>query len=271
MIKLGSIGFNHTHGSDYVFDCLDGPGAWLFLLIKTPAFISVAGEKFDLKPGTAVILEPRTPCRYGAANAPYADDWFYFNMDPEDVAALSKMGIEAGKPVPIGAFGRLSNIIYDMTVEFYSNENYHSEIASLFTDILFKRISRAAANRAPGEAGISADKKADLANLRSRIYRSPADIPPVAALAEEAGMSVSGLEHRYKKAFGTSVISDIVSSRVNYAKRLLLSTDMLVSDISERCGYNSCYSFMRQFKSKTGRTPSEFRKLEAVGVHSEKI
>lgn len=268
MIKIGSIGYNHSHGKEFELNCPDGPGAWLFLLMKSPAVMNINGKKTEVRPGTVFILNPQIPCRYGSAGQDYVDDWFYFNMTDADAAKLSEMGISINSPVYLGSIDGLSSLIYEMTVEFYSSESYHDEIVSAYTDILFKRISRGVLKKSTHEANPATDRRTSLACLRSRIYLESGSLPAVAVLADELGVSVSGLEHLYKKAFGTSVINDIINSRIIYAKKLLLSTNSLVSEIAEKCGYNCCYSFMRQFKLKTGLTPTEFRKKAAVGRYN---
>ncbi len=268
MIKIGSIGYNHSHGDNFVLDCPNGPGAWLFLLMKTPAVMTVRGQTFNVKPGTVFTLEPDVPCCYGSAGENYNDDWFYFDItEPEaDVKALEKMGIKINEPMFLGGLDELSMIIYEITVEFYSSDLYHGDIVQLYTDIFFKRLSRLILSKSSREASPTSGRRTSLANLRSRIYIEPGSLPSVAVLAEEYGVSISGLEHLYKKAFGTSVINDIINSRIIYAKRLLLSSNILISDVAEKCGYSCCYSFMRQFKLKTGLTPTEFRRIAVKGV-----
>lgn len=266
---MGSIGYNHSHDKSFVLDHPNGPGAWLFVLLKTPTEFYIDGQRHILKAGTAVMLRPTTPCRYHGIDAGYTDDWFYFNMAEDDVEFLAKMGIYLDRPIYLGATDVLSNIIYEMTIEFYSADIYHEEIVRLYTDILFKRISRIVMKKSSYEASPVVDRRTGLANLRSRIYREPADLPSIAVLAEQVGISVSGLEHLYKKAFGTSVMNDIINSRIIYAKKLLLSSNLLISEVAEKSGYNCCYSFMRQFKARTGLTPSEFRRIEAAGEWSK--
>lgn len=43
-MDIGTIGYNYSHGSDFVMDRPNGVGCWLMLIIKTPASF-VLGEK----------------------------------------------------------------------------------------------------------------------------------------------------------------------------------------------------------------------------------
>ena len=265
MIRIGSIGYNCSHAEGFVVDWKSGPGANILLLVKTPAEFVLGSERFEVRAGSVVVISPDMPTFYKSISGEYIDDWFYFDLDADGRKLLENIGIPFNTPRYVGAADSLSSMIYEMTVEFYSSETYHEDIVAHYTDIFFRRLGRMISKTPAVASGLSENKRTELANLRSRIYREPATLPSVAGIAEEMKISVSGLEHLYKKAFGTSIISDIVNSRVSYAKRLLMSTKMQISEVAERSGYNSCYSFMRQFKQKTGSTPTEFRKFAAYG------
>lgn len=79
-------------------------------------------------------------------------------------------------------------------------------------------------------------------------------------LASEAGLSRSGFRHAYKKLYGVSIKKDILNGRIEFSKRLLISTNLTVEEIALRSGYLSAFSFMRQFKTECGMTSTEFRK-----------
>ena len=264
MLQIGSIGYNHSHGADFRVERPNGPGAWLFLLIKSNAMFTINGIEYAIRPGTAVMLSPSAPCGYRAADGGYTDDWFYFGMTDDDIRSLKEMGIEPNKPLFLGNAAELSGIIYSMTSEFYSASRYHDDIVKLYTEILFKRISRILL-QAASETSVLCTRREELSYLRSRIYREPGELPSVSVLAQQTGMSVSSLEHMYKRAFGISVMQDIVNSRIDYAKRLLLSTEMTVAQIAEKSGYRSSFGFMKRFKQHTGLTPTEYRSSQAIG------
>ena len=268
MIKIGSIGYNCSHPEGFSVDWKDGPGAFILLLVKTPAEFVLDKTKHDVKAGSVVVISPKTPTFYRPTGCEYIDDWFYFDTDNGE-KTLADFGIPVDQPAFIGAADILSTMIFDMTVEFYSSELYHEEIVDLLTEVFFKRLGRILTKKLTYKPGLPEEKRTELANLRMRIYNDPSALPTVTGIAEEMNISISGLEHLYKKAFGTSIISDIVNSRVSMAKKLLMSSKMQVSEVAERCGYNSCYSFMRQFKLRTGVTPTAFRKFAAYGGWSQ--
>lgn len=79
-------------------------------------------------------------------------------------------------------------------------------------------------------------------------------------LAKEARMSRSYYSTMFKSLNGVSVWNYITSQRIDKAQRLLESTVLSVTQISESCGFNNIANFNRAFKKTTGRTPRVYRK-----------
>lgn len=266
MISIGSIGYNHVHNGDFCVNSPNGPGAWLFLLIKSDALLTLGKNQYTVRPGTVVIISPATPCSYRAKKDVYIDDWFYFDeIGSDEIDCLASMKIAVNEPIYIGSFAAVSRIIYTLTVEFYSENIYHDEMVELYTQILFNMISRCILEGAVSERSLSNAQRENLHYIRTWIYREPEKIPTVAIIARSFGMSLSSLEHLYTKLFGIPIKRDIINSRMSCAKRLLLSTNLNIAEIGEKCGYKSSYGFMRQFKQYVGVTPTDFRKYQAVG------
>ncbi|MGI5894960.1 MAG: helix-turn-helix domain-containing protein [Candidatus Merdivicinus sp.] len=63
---------------------------------------------------------------------------------------------------------------------------------------------------------------------------------------------------------GLSLKNYLIVLRLRKAKELLQYSNKSVGEIAEYCGYGSAVFFARQFREKTGQTPSEFRR-SAVG------
>ena len=259
-MKIGSIGYNYSHGADFVIDRPDGWGAWLFLLIKSHAIFELNGKISEVKKNSFIIFSPDMPCKYRAAEDVYTDDWAYFSADASDAEKFSRLGIAVNEVVYIGNTDELSQLMHVMAYEFYSAAAYKDEIMEYYTNILLLKLSRIIQSGVGGSSSDLAEKNHRFTQLRTLIFASPENFSDIDKMASEAGMSRSGFQHLYKKMFGVSVMTDVISGRIDRAKRLLSSTNLTVKEIAERCGYNNEYNFMRQFKEKTGRTPTEYRK-----------
>jgi AraC-like DNA-binding protein len=66
--------------------------------------------------------------------------------------------------------------------------------------------------------------------------------------------------HLFKKYMGHSFHSYLTTTRVNFAKRYLIETEMPITDIAFHSGFNSLQTFNRVFKTMTGFTPGNYRR-----------
>ena len=78
--------------------------------------------------------------------------------------------------------------------------------------------------------------------------------------ARRLGVSCGYFHALYKKYFDTTFLSDVVRARVQAAEELLVSSADSVERIAARCGYNNTEHFIRQFRARTGTTPTGYRK-----------
>ncbi|MBR4628007.1 MAG: substrate-binding domain-containing protein [Ruminococcus sp.] len=99
----------------------------------------------------------------------------------------------------------------------------------------------------------------ELIELRKEIFLHPETDWNGEMCCERLNISKSYFHKIYTKLFGVSFMQDLQKSRLNCAKKLLVTTSMLLPDIAEKCGYDY-YNFMRVFKKETGMTPTQYRK-----------
>lgn len=258
-MKIGTIGYNHSHDSEFVFDRPNGIGCPLLLLIKTPAFFEIDGVRHIVRENSFIFFSGKVPCKYGSLSDIYTDDWVFFEITPKDEKFFAELEIPFDKVVHIGNIEELSRIVHILTYEHYSAGFYRSEIEERYTEILFMKLSRILKDKSYLSDNALSGHNNKLVYIRNQIYIAPESIPDVDKLAAEAGMSRSGFQHLYKKLFGVSVMTDVINGRIENAKRLLSSTNLTVREIAMKCGYRNEYNFMRQFKSRCGQTPTEYR------------
>ena len=259
-INIGAIGYNYTHETDFKMDRPGGPGAYLFLLVKSEAIFYINSKRHQVKKHSYVLLQPNTPCMYKGAKENYSDDWFYFGLTDEDKAELLEKGIQFDTPVFLGSSDELSSIIHQISYEHFSADLYHEEIKVLLTSVLFLKTAQLARSKTIHSPDVLATKNEKLTFLRTRLFEEPTFFSCVDKMADFMGLSRSGFQHLYSHTFGVSVMQDVISGRIEKAKALLSRTNLSVSEIAQKCGYGSEFHFMRQFKKETSLTPSEFRR-----------
>ena len=86
-------------------------------------------------------------------------------------------------------------------------------------------------------------------------------IPSIQYFAEQVHLSAHYLSDLLKKETGSSAKDHINNLIIEKAKDLLLVGNHSVSEIAYELGFNYPHYFTRMFKSKTGKTPAEYRSL----------
>lgn len=262
-LEIGSIGYNHKHEKNYFFERENGPGAYLFLIVKSNSIFKINGKHFNVSKNSYVIINPNSPCFYKANKDFYTDDWFYFGMDEEGKQFLLDLGLVFDTPVYFGKNDELSLDLHHISFEHFSSSDFHSELKEYYTKIFFYKLARIVKN----ETGISpeslATKNERLSYLKTRLYEQPDLFNDIDEMADFVNLSRSGFQHLYKTTFGVNVLHDVIQGKIEKAKWYLSNTDSTLSEIAAKCGYKTDYHFMRQFKEQTGLTPTQFRKSDS--------
>lgn len=122
--------------------------------------------------------------------------------------------------------------------------------------------------RIVGLAGISRDLQLPqsshpafqkLAAVDAHIRQHFARPISLAELTAIAGYSVAQLERHCKRVFQLTPRQMIHKARLEESSRLLLHTDLPITEIALRCGYTDHSAFSRQFRALTSLAPSQYR------------
>lgn len=88
-------------------------------------------------------------------------------------------------------------------------------------------------------------------------------------LAQDLGMSVSGLHHNFKAITGMSPLQFQKQLRLQEARRLLLNENMDAASTAYRLGYHDAAHFSREYKSLFGAPPMrDVQRLRAEALGS---
>jgi AraC-like DNA-binding protein len=111
-----------------------------------------------------------------------------------------------------------------------------------------------------------AQRLKDLARLRSvrdRIDRDHAQPLDVEALARGVHMSAGHLSREFRRAYGESPYSYLMTRRIERAMALLRRGDLSVTDVCFTVGCSSLGTFSTRFTELVGIPPSEYRRQAA--------
>jgi LacI family transcriptional regulator len=78
-------------------------------------------------------------------------------------------------------------------------------------------------------------------------------------VAAATGISKRPLQDRFNRNIGRSIHEQIIHKRIEYAKKLLSTTDYKTAHVAMESGFGSRERFSKSFKQMTGMSPVEFR------------
>lgn len=193
-----------------------------------------------------------------------------FVVDPEETSALLKKVpsvfsvnddmqlLRAFKDVVNEGFGR----------EAYSGESTDAALALLLVKIIRKFVFNAADGTVakpsfelPPWSVTMLERNGDerMKMLVEYIERHIAEPITLDDLSEFIHLNKSYLGERFKAIWGVPPMKYVNWVRVERAKELLLTTDVSITDIAEKTGFQSIHYFSRFFKQKENMTPQEYR------------
>ena len=264
MLQLKRVGYNVMHEKGFFIDRPFGSGDYLFILFRSKMELILAGKTQFVDKNSYIIYKKGSSQFYKDFEPPIVHDWFHF--DGEDLEAFfSTLQLPFDTVLTAHDPFYISRKIQDLQLEYLQNGALKNEIIHGSLQCLFMKLSDIRDSIAPHN-NLSKYYNQFVA-LRNEIYNAPQNNFTVAALAHRVNMSRSYFQHIYKEIFGISIVSDIISNRLEYGMYLLGNTTYTISYISELCGYTNDVHFMRQFKKTVGITPSEYRS----NTHLEKL
>lgn len=148
---------------------------------------------------------------------------------------------------------QLFDLLCDQLIkETQSEKNSHQIIISIL-DCLFSFINRAVSAVVQHEDGfVSQIIKYIESHFKENIT--------LADLSEYTNVSIYHLAHTFKEKMGISPIQYVINCRIEYAKKLLVNSQMPIIDIAYETGYDNPNYFNMLFKKICGMSPGQFRK-----------
>lgn len=101
--------------------------------------------------------------------------------------------------------------------------------------------------------------KETVAHVLDYIHRNYSRDLAFKAVADQLGISQSYLSQLFKEEIGETYTDYITRYRVEQVKKLLLRTELTISDIASEVGYGNAQQLIRAFKRLEHMTPGEFR------------
>ena len=243
---------NGTEDKTFKLKRPGGTGDYLFLHFKSPVVFTLFDEIYNITPGMCILLSPGTPHGFYPENCTLVHDWIHFI--PSDEAEFLKLKIDINTFfVPVDT-SFITASVRRVEHELIYRDEFYSEFISSELERMLIRLKRQMRENLKGHHSEMLKK------LRLEIYHNPTEFSGVSDMAEYVNLSRSRFTVLYKEFFGVSPNSDMINARVSKASYLLSLGTLSLTEISDICGYQSIYHFIRQFRNVVGVTPGKYRR-----------
>ena len=195
------------------------------------------GQLMVMMGGRFIFAEGRTPPLLNILPS-----LVHFKVSDEELLALQAtmqlLATEAQAP-GLGSqrmIDRIAEIFFLQTLRAYIHTDSHENVVWL---------------------GAVADSQ--IANALSVLHEQSNYPWSVESLAKQVGMSRSVFAQRFKNVVGEAPMEYLTRCRIHKASRLLLESNMSISEIAHLAGYESDVSFNKAFKKRLGVSPGKYR------------
>ncbi len=219
----------------------------------------IAGKSYPLTEGALFLLPKNVQLSYRANKEnPYTYWWLGF--DGEFVDKLIKQtGFSPENPILYPSDKRLATLFQNIFSCLKKNTNvsltramgYFYELFALLLSLKEEN------NQKMPTAKPEYIKKA--IHYITHNYAQPITI---ASIANKLGLNRMYFCTLFKKETGVSPYQYLAKVRLEKARKMLMTTDATVTEISMQCGFNSINTFSDSFKASTGWSPQQYRKAK---------
>ena len=240
---------------------------------------SVADQIFPVQPGSLVWIPPNTPhmmrgtselmhCLFLHFDLLYEPKRSHWNaIIPGGLTDLSPWPERMHPPVAdqtIAAWRglldyqgnrfELLDLLRRLCVEHRRSDGYSWQLSAMMLQLLDMILHHTASSPDAGNR----ERRLDEASAYVRTHA--AAITSIAATARRFGFSNSHFRRLFQERFGLSPVTLLRRTRIREACVMLTHGNDSVTEIADRCGYRSIYSFSRAFKHETGLSPLNYRR-----------
>lgn len=238
--------------------------------------VEVNGHSVRVVPGTLVVMpwghavrylpDDRDPYLvYGAHLIPWhaADEPVDLAVPHHPTHPLTGVATRADRPLAVGSGLWVGDAetspslrsLVKLSAEIWDRGTPSLEAARALGTLLLEDLE----NVAPGPPHGDHQLPTRLRRTLAWVQAEPGRPVSLDQLAVVAGVSRATITRLFRTHLQTSPLAWVLQTRIDAAKVLLTTTSLPVSEVARRCGFPDAYYFSRQFRLRTGSSPSTWR------------
>ena len=218
--------------------------------------------------GNMILFRPGEPQVY-----------YYYAVDKTEVYWVHFTGWKVEEYIDRYEFPKNENVFYtgvtpdypwiynQIIHELQLHRVNHEEMISLYMHHIFLTVNRYIRERRQSKNDTINDIERAVHYFKDN-YNKPISIEQYAV---KHLMSVNWFINSFKSVMKVSPLQYIISLRISTAKGYLENSNKNISEISNEIGYENPLYFSRLFKKCTGKTPTEYRKINQSSAYSNPL
>lgn len=181
--------------------------------------------------------------------------------DDIEMGTSERNAVSASTIMPVRPGDWLETTMRHTVAEALSGNPGNSDMLARLSEILFFEVVRQHMQRLPAAhpGWLAGVRDPIVGQVLQLVHAHPEHAWTVESLAYAVAVSRSTLAERFTALIGESPISYLAVWRMQLAKHLLKHTDLTLSEVALRVGYESDVSFNRAFKRHIGQPPATWR------------
>lgn len=145
-------------------------------------------------------------------------------------------------------------------VELYHEAGGAPAAGELLSAVLTGLLHEQATAGRTGAGGIDQHHREVVQRMAAKIRESPGEAGSITAMARTAGYSIDHFSRIFAKITGQRPQDFVIAAKMERARQLLAESSLTVGMIANALNFQSVFFFSRQFRRRTGQTPTAYRR-----------
>jgi len=229
----------------------------LEFIISGQGEYTLDGTPYSIKPGDLFFLAPMNFHLIDMRNA----ELFNIMFSGDICNQTFLQNLISNCPIFINTEGETKLYFESILNELCKNMDDREFSVALLNAIIAKLAKKTSTAKHSNELSII--NKAELFILNN--FRSEIKLDDV---ANYVALSSSYFSRLFKAEKGINFKTYLNNMRFEYAKKLIMYSDMSIMQICKECGFNDYPNFIRRFKQHTGFYPLEYKNRTILGIQN---
>ena len=242
----------HTHG------CLE-----LMFVKEGNGFIRIRDKDCAFKRGNLIVLNPQVPHTEYVKEGEQCD-LVFLGISRLSVDGFNKNSLALSGDYSIVETGEyyesLSHFFELLIAENVAKPYYFTQISDSLLSLVISLVLRLTSYER-GENSVSVKTYDEVKNY---IDINFTNIDTIDDVCRSLYVNKYYLTHLFKDTIGVPPLRYLIQKRIDYAKKLLTTTNKPISEIANECGYMDSAYFCRIFKKLTDTSPKAYREQNSI-------